>query len=221
MVGATKNGINLRALENYFHANGYTIIRPDISLIELIHMMNSAKEIATISGTPAHNYAFILRDKSPDLYIIERHAWINLFQLSLNKMLNLSTVNIDAYYLPRLTSSQDSIMLFAPTPQFAEWAKTKGYIRDGEFVNSKRHTRLKELRLFIRRYRRYWCSGDGLCSWEIASGTSITEALIASRERYNPWLHESLPIMWYDYLTPRALVRLILHHLRKFFKRVP
>ena len=216
--GATKDGINLRALEDYFRANGYAIVRPDISLIELIHMMNSAKEIATISGTPAHNYAFILRDKAPELYILERHAWINVFQLSLNKMLNLETVNIDAYYLPRLTSSQNPIMLFAPTPQFKEWAKEKGYLHDGEFVDFRRHTRIKELRTFIRRYRRYFCSGDALMWWEIPSGEAIIEALIASRERYNPWLNESLPIMWYDYLTPRAFVRLI---LRKFFKRAP
>lgn len=219
-AGATKNGINLQALENYFHANGYTIVRPDISLVELIHLMNHADEIATISGTPAHNYAFILRPESIRLYIIERHAWVNVFQLSLNKMLNLPTVNIDAYYLPRLTSSQDSIMLFAPTPQFKELAKEKGWLLQGEFVNSKRRRRIKELRAFIRRYRRYCCSGDGLCPWEIASGEAIAEALIASRERYNPWLHEALPVMWYDYLTPRALIRLLIYKLRIYVKKL-
>ncbi|MDE6027355.1 MAG: glycosyltransferase 61 family protein, partial [Muribaculaceae bacterium] len=214
--GAVKNAVNLMELEQYFKDNGFATISPEqISLIDLIHIMDSADTIASIGGTPAHNFVFVNRPDSKHLIIIERHPCVNDFQISLNKMTGCQTINVDAFYLPKAASSQDGIMLFAPTPQFCEFAANLNFIKEGHFVDDAKRQRRRELRKFLSRYRRYWCSGDALCPWEIYSGQAIAEAMVASRERYREWLQDSLPIMWYDYLTPRALLRMVISYLRK------
>lgn len=208
--GATRNAINLENLEVYFKKNGFKIVSPErISLVDLIHIINRCDTVATIEGTLAHNYVFVQQPEAMRLIILERHAWVNEFQISLNRMMGMETVNVDVYYLPKGASSQDGLMLFAPTPQFREFATDLGLSDGGRFVDDSVRRRGHELRRFISRYRRYWCTGDGLCEWEEGSGQAIVEAMIASRERYGEWLHESMPLMWYDYLSPRALVRLI------------
>ena len=214
--GATRNAINLENLEMYFKKNGFKIVSPErLSLIDLIHIMNRCDALATIEGTLAHNYVFVQQPEAKRLIILERHAWINEFQVSLNKMMGMETIDVDAYYLPKGASSQDSLMLFAPTPQFREFAKDLGLTDGGCFVDDNVSRRRHELRCFISRYRRYWCSGDGLCEWEEGSGQAIIEAMIESRERYDEWLHKSMPLMWYDYMSPRALARFI---IKKFFR---
>lgn len=205
---AARNAVNLNELETYFKRNGYTLLSPEkSSLTELIHIMNGASKLATISGTTAHNFAFVQNMYDKEINIIERHAWVNSFQISLNLMLGVSSVNIDGFYLPRPASAQDSLMLFAPTPQFRNFARDSKLTDDGLFVDDKKSTRRRELRRFLTRYRRYWCSGNALCAWEIESGVPISEAIVASKERYEEWISKALPLMWYDYLTPRAVVR--------------
>lgn len=214
--GASQNAVNLIELETYFKENGFEIISPEkTSLIDLIHIMNKSDTVATIGGSPAHNFVFINRPETKRLIIIERHAWLNDFQISLNKMCGCDTIYVDGYYLPKAASSQDGLMLFAPTPQFCKFAVDFGLSNKGYFADDNRKTRKRELRKFLSRYRRYWCSGDALCPWEIDSGEAIAEAMVASRERYAEWLQDSLPVMWYDYLSPRALVRMALYYLRK------
>ena len=214
--GAVKNAVNLIELEKYFRDNGFELISPEkTSLIDLIHIMDHADTIATIGGTPAHNFVFVNLPDSKRLIIIERHPWVNDFQISLNKMTGCKTIDVDAFFLPKAASSQDGLMLFAPTKEFCEFAIDHGLSKDGQFVSDSRVVRHRELRKFLRRYRRYWCSGDALCPWEIDSGQAIAEAMVASRERYKEWLQDSLPVMWYDYMSARALVRMFLYYLRR------
>lgn len=219
--GATRDAVNLLALERYFEANGFSLIRPEAtSLVDLIHMMDQADEIATISGSLAHNYVFVNNPGDKKLIIIERHAWVNLYQVSLNKMLGLPVVSVDGFYLPRLATSKDGVWLFAPTRQFCEFARDNGFSQNGAFVGSNYFSRLKELHRFVARYRRYMCSGNAVCDWEIDSGRAITEAIIASNERYEEWLAKGVPLMWFDYFSPWAVARLLREILRKIVRKL-
>lgn len=216
--GAATNSINIKELEEFFAKNGYEIVNPEqLNLQQCIRLLVNASCIATISGTLAHNFVFAGDTSDKQIVIIERHGWINSFQASLNKMMDMAPIHVDGYYLPKPSSSQDGIMLFAPTPQFLQFAHDNNMI-DAHFVKDSLRVRHNELHRFIKRYRRYYGSGDGVLPWEIESGQSIIEAMIASRERYGEWLTNYLPVTWHDMLTPRFVARSLKYLLKQRFR---
>lgn len=210
-----RDSINTELLDAFFLSNGYHVLSPEqLSLTVLIHILHKASSIATVSGTLAHNFVFATDPEDKDFIIIERHGWINDFQLGLDKMMGIHPVHVDGFYLPRLSSSQDNIMLFAPTPQFIDFAHAYG-LSGADFADSSTSTRIKELRRFIQRCRRYYGCATGLQPWETESGPSILEALVASQERYAPWINSHLPVSWYDFCTPRFIARFLRHLIRR------
>lgn len=213
--GMERNAINIRRLDRFFESAGYKVISPELlSLDDLVLLMRKASTIAAISGSVAHNFIFAPNAADKKLVIIERHPWANVFQAGLDKMMSLGVVYVDGYHLPRPVSSQDSVTIFSATPELQRFATDESMSTD-PFGDDSCRQRRRELSAFLRRYRRYYGHSDGIVPWEVESGVEILEAMVASRERYSPWLEKFLPLYFTDWFHPRFLLRYLRYRLRK------
>lgn len=210
---ATRDEVNICRLDRFFADAGFEIVSPEkLSLTALIRMMAEASEIASISGSTAHNFLFAPPGKGCRFTVIDRHPHCNVFQVSIDKMLDIDVTYVDASWLPRFASSQDRVALFGLTPQLAAYAAARGMSTaawtDGDDTpQADRRRRKKELRQYLRRYRRYYGESESLESWEIADADVLADAAISTRAHYPEWLERHYPLTWYDYLTPRTLLR--------------
>lgn len=84
-------------LDSFFRNNGYEVVAPEkLSLSQLIYMIRSAKEIATISGTVHHNILF--GNQGQKITIMERLI-VNIdYQVSVNQVRDLDVTYVDANF---------------------------------------------------------------------------------------------------------------------------
>lgn len=93
--GIKKREFGLEIIDNYFEKNGYKVLCPEkITLLELIHYIKNADEIAMFSGSVHHNILFA--DDGKKIILIERNVINNEIQVDINRMKNLSVEYIDA-----------------------------------------------------------------------------------------------------------------------------
>lgn len=216
LKSARTDEVNLDKLDRLFADNGFEVISPEqISLARLIRIFHHAEEIASISGSTAHNFVFSLPDRNRRYTIIERHATPNTFQINIDRMLGITPDYIDSFHMPVFSSSQDRPVLYAMTGELESYAKERGWniIGFGHYdsVRQRRH----ELARYLLRHRRYFGNSESFEPWEVDCASVLAEAVMDARDYYSPWLRDLRPLLWYDYLTPRfymrALKRLVTH----------
>ena len=69
----------------------------------------------------------------------------------------------------------------------------------------------KLLTIFRRRYG----YGVGLNSWEVSQFPAIAEAYFESYQRYGKYLERQVPIMWFDWFSPRVYIRMLRNLLKQ------
>lgn len=192
--------ININKIDQLFILNGYETVCPEqISLRELIIRMNNADEIVSYSGSTAHNILF--SDKKT-FFIIERCAANNIYQIGIMKMMQNNNILIDCFYQPLLVSGTDNLTIYGITPELKKFVASRGWAIPDEF-----HSPLKEIRRYLKVYRRHYGYGLGLNSWENSQALAINEAYYASYDRYKKYLNLNFPVLWNDYFSPRVLYR--------------
>ena len=201
--------INCGMIERIFESAGYTPVNPEsLSLSELIRSMHNAREIASFSGSTAHNLLFCR--PGVRFISIERAAANNLYQTAILRLLSPSAVMIDAFYQPLLISSTDNLTIYGLTPEFTR------FIRDLGWPSAARSSSpAREFRAYLRVARRNYGYAPGLNEWESQELPAIVEAYHASRGRYAPWLGRRRPVLWSDYLSVRVIKRLLCDLIRK------
>ncbi len=202
--------INIRLIDDIFRQNGFQIIYPEeVSLIELITLMNRAPAVASYSGSTAHNLLFCHKT---NFISIERCAANNIYQVAINKMANHDATYIDAFYQPMLTSSTDNLTIYGLTDKLKQFLDDKGYTYPVEI----RQNIVKEFRTYLKFYRRHYGYACGLNQWETDQLPAIAEAYFESADRYACVLGRRYPVLWHDFLSPRVWYKFLKH---TFFHR--
>ncbi|MCM1518953.1 MAG: glycosyltransferase 61 family protein [Pseudoflavonifractor sp.] len=216
LKNAIKDEINISHIEQLFANNGYTVISPEtLSITEMVHMLDKATDMVSLSGSTAHNFVFTSDASSKRFAIIERHAWVNTFQITINRMLGIYPAIVDAYYLPNFSTSQGFVFLYSFTEYLHRFVTDRN-MTSGQFDKSKtRKFRRHELSRYLLRYRRYYGNSEALEPWEILTAQTLAEAVVETRARYPEWLVELRPLLWYDYLTPRFYLRMLKRLLKR------
>lgn len=205
---AINDEINISHMNQLFADNGYAVISPEsLSIIEMVNLLDKATDIISLSGSTAHNFVFTPNAPTKRFAIIERHAWVNTFQITINRMLEINPAIVDAYYLPNFSTSQGFVFLYGFTDHLHHFAVDRN-LTSIQFDKSKTlKFRRHELSRYLLRYRRYYGNSEALEPWEIPTAQTIAEAVVETRARYPEWLVELRPLLWYDYLTPRFYLR--------------
>lgn len=193
--------INLGIIESIFTAGGYEAVSPEnVTLSELIVRMESASEIVSCSGSTAHN---ILFSSNPNLVILERCAANNVYQIGIMKMTGRKYTAIDCFYQPLLVPSTDNLTIYGLTPQLCAFIADRSLTIPENWPDSP----LSEFRRCLKIFRRHHGYASGLNEWETAEAPAIYEAYFDSRARYRLMLERRIPVMWYDYFSPRVIFR--------------
>lgn len=98
--------LNSSFTERIFAAGGFTPVSPEsVGLAELVRLMNGAEEVASFSGSTAHNLLFCA--PGARFVSIERAAANNMYQAAIFRLLDVRATPVDAFWQPLLVSSTD------------------------------------------------------------------------------------------------------------------
>ena len=207
--GNDKIQINIEKIDRVFTLNGYKTISPEsISLRELIVSMHNADEVVSYSGSTAHD---ILFSSEKRFVILERCAANNMYQIGIMKMMKNENILVDCFYQPLLASSTDNLTIYGMTPEFVNFIKSRGWP-----VPSELNSPLKEIRRYIKIYRRHYGYGLGINNWEDSQAPAIREAYYESYTRYKRYLNRNFPVLWCQYFSPTVIYKT----LRAFKARI-
>ena len=201
--------LNVKSIENTFITNGYKPVFPETtSLSDLITLMDSAACIVSFSGSTAHNILFAENKK---LIVLERCAANNIYQIGIAKMTGGEYVPIDCFYQPLLVSSTDNLTVYAFTSQFKSFVSEYGM----ELPEDDNTDLKQEFKKLLTIFRRRYGYGVGLNSWEVSQFPAIAEAYFESYQRYGKYLERQVPVMWFDWFSPRVYMRMLRNLLKR------
>ena len=163
-------------LEQYFAANGFTILYPEeLTLEEMICYIRKADICATPSGTLPHNYLFA-QDKKKTM-IVERMTLINEMQVDVDRIKDLDLTYIDGHWLIYPGVSGGGPFCFGYTAAFRKFTNDHRYQHPDERFLSEKYKR-DCLRRFMKAHRSFFGYDWGMEKWT----TIYAEALFESHE---------------------------------------
>ena len=113
-------------LEQYFKANGFTILYPeDLTLEQMICYIRNAEICASPSGTLPHNYLFSQDNKR--VIIVERTSLINEMQIDVDRIKDLEVIYIDGHWMFYPGLSGGGPFCYGYTKEFKEFTKDFEY----------------------------------------------------------------------------------------------
>ena len=113
-------------IENTFTNNSFEVVHMENhTLHEQIKILNSAKEIALINGSLAHNLLFIRGDAR--VYIINKTYRINLHQVVINQISGVNEQYIDAFIAPRQVLYGVGPFIIKITEEFHEFCEDHSF----------------------------------------------------------------------------------------------
>ncbi len=134
---ATEKGIGIEMLNDFFQKNGFEVIAPELlDLTQMIYMLQNAEVVATFSGTAAHNLLFFR--EYGQVIILERTSQNNLYQVDVNRMMNLNVTLVDSNLMLCPTNYGDGPHLFFWNKYFDEFVTHGDYqIPDKKFKSKE------------------------------------------------------------------------------------
>ena len=122
---AVQSESGLDMLEDYFSGNGYKILFPECQpLTETICAIREADAVASESGSCAHNFLFCREGQK--VTVIERQAFINDAQASIDRVRRLNTTYVEAALTIAKIYHGKGPFLIAYTPYFRNYAEYLG-----------------------------------------------------------------------------------------------
>lgn len=198
LKNATRKEINIECVDKFFQNNGYTIISPEkLMLKDLVIMMSDASEIVSINGTLAHNVLFA--PQGVDFTVLERHGFINSWQMGCNIAKGIDGTYVDCYELPTISNPIGSVFLYEATEQFQQWACSKG-MTVTEFSQHPAALK-KELKRFLRLTTSEYGHTPVVLPYDLHRGSIYMEAMLDSERRYYRWARRQQPLFLSDYFS--------------------
>lgn len=201
LKNAQLNEINIDLIDRFFLNNGYEILSPErMSLRELIGYLQNAKSIVSICGTLSHNFLFACREA--DFAIIERHAFINEWQMTIDRSLGITPDYIDAFQMPMQSDGIGSLFLYRDTTQLKKWSIER-HLKLPNFPNDS-HTLRKELRKYLKRYFNTYGYSPHFNPYDVKLGSVYVEAILEATKVYGGWTSRRKPLFINDYFCIRC-----------------
>jgi hypothetical protein len=165
-------------------------------------MLGNASEIATISGTTAHNLLFA--NPNAKVTIFERYTLNNNIQPAINLCVGYETAFVDASVAPMIINQGGGPFLYYATPQLCDYASDRQYSMP---QNQMSNARL--IQRYMRSYHRLYAYRINFEMWQISELPAFAEAYNYALEQFYPWLVGRRPLLIYDWLRPRTLAKYI------------
>lgn len=208
----------MEIMDSFFLKNGYQLVSPEsMKLSELICLVNSADECATLSGSISHNFLFTKEELK--VVIIERCPWAGDNQADTDIIKRLRTTYIDAHYCIRSTPIGDGPFLYAWNSHLKEFAESNSMQSpDSEFL-SDRYLK-KNVKTVLKRHFKFYKYSWGLEPWQISHADLIVEAYFESFNEIGHYLkgNESLFVtdkLFYQEKKPKKSFRRKLGALKR------
>ncbi|MBR2553956.1 MAG: glycosyltransferase family 61 protein [Aeriscardovia sp.] len=200
-------------VDHFFHKNGFTIIYPEeISLSEMILLLQNAKICAAESGTLTHNFLFAQKGK--EVIIIERQVTINVYQCNVDIIKALNVTYVDANYEIYTTSSSYGPYFLGYTACFQRFAEEKGLIPPDRYYISEKYLK-KCLRQYIKSCDNEYGYARQHGAWQYYQRHAIFEAYEEALDKFRSYLFKRKPLFWYHYFQWRFMKSAIKRTLRK------
>lgn len=207
---ATMNEIGLIAVESLFTSNEYEPIYPEaLSLSELIWILDVAESTAAISGTLPHNMMFA--PSGSRLIVLEKYANINNFQQGIDIVKDLDATYISADYLLHCVDPGLGPFIMGETPELMAFISDAGWKKPKASQRFTRSDVARYFSLFFRHYGREWI----LPEWIECEIGLLREAYDKSMPIFSKWLSNHSPVLFFDWLSPRLVIKWILSYLRR------
>lgn len=143
-----------KILDNFFEKNGYQILYPEeLSLAEMIRILQASDECAMVEGTLAHNLMFA--KEGMKAVILEKRIDYNLYQVYVNEVKDLDVDYIDAYYVLYPVVSFEGPYYSDYTMQLAAYADARRMERPDPQYLSETYRR-EGFESFMRTYKVKW-----------------------------------------------------------------
>lgn len=212
---AKKYEIGIGLIEDFFVKNGYEIIYPErIPLSELIRSMQNADEIATMSGSTAHNLLFA--PKNARCVVVEKYAYVNYYQTAIDILRNLEVSYIDANSFVYSVSPGLGPFILKCNKWLSLFAESRGF-DCSMFTSNDKSTNKRQLKEFVRLYKREYGYQWYLPEWLLDSVPMMYEAYSESYGDYHQWLSGEQPLCISDLMNPYYFMRWIYRCFRSKF----
>lgn len=197
-------------LDSFFLKNGYKVIYPEeISLSEMILLLNHCKECASVSGTLPHNMLFC-----PDyskITIVERNVLNNEIQSDINRMKCLDVTYVDANIpiYPVMVGYGPFILGY--TEQMRQYTEDRCYHAPDVKYSQKRYLR-KGFAAYMKEYNRVYHYQWYMADWMVQYSDYLVEGYRAGEKYYADYLSGRKPFLLVHYFMP--------HYWMAFAKRI-
>lgn len=192
------NEINCEILDQFFSDNGFVVLSPEkMTLIELIRHFHSADRIASICGTLAHNFLFA--PSTSEFIIVERHGFINEWQMTCNLSIGIDPTLVDAHYQPMQSDSIGFLFLYQATKELESWIMDNNLVSHKFPTSKKSHA--KEFRRYLKRYKSSYGYAPYYHSYDQKLGEVYVEAILDTSKVYGPWMYGTAPVLFTDYFS--------------------
>ena len=198
----------LDSLDEFFSANGYTVIYPEaMSLGEMILLLQNAEIVASTSGSLPHNVLFC--KPGTEVVLAERLPINNEIQTDINEMMDLKVTYVDVCFSIYPTQLEGPI-IYGYTKCLDHFAD------DSNMVKCNKNREINHLRAIFAQYMRVYRRWYGL-KWFSAEMFrpyygALREAYEESEEVFYPFLNRDRPY--------RPLLFLDRHYLLMEFQRI-
>ena len=205
--------MGLDFVDHYFRKNGFEIVYPEeVSLSQLIRMLQAAKVCASESGTLTHNFLFAQQGK--EVIIVERQVTINDYQCNVDIIKDLHPIYIDANYEIYTTAVGYGPYLLGYTKCFQRFTEDYGYKAPDAYYTSEKYAK-KCLARYIKACDTEYGYKRQYCSWQMISRRAIMEAYEEALEKFRPYLEKKKPLFWWQAFQPRYIKALLKRLLRR------
>ena len=204
-------------IDHFFSKNGFAIVYPEeISLSEMILLLQNADICAAESGTLPHNFLFAQKGK--EVIIIERQVTLNVYQCNVDVARELNATYVDANYEIYTTESSYGPYLLGYTSCFRKFVEEKNLIPPDNHYISEKYTK-KCLRQYLRRCDLEYGYARQHSPWQYYLRHSIFEAYEEALEKFRPYLLKQKPLFWYHNFQWRFMKRAISRTVKKISKK--
>lgn len=199
-------------LDHLFQKNGYVQIAPEkCSLTETIRQIYYAREVASLSGSAAHNFLFGQQGKQ--VLILDRLVFNDDNQADIDRIREQNVTYVDVS-IPLYTCDFGGPFIVGYSEQTERFVHDQGYLPpDPEFLSERYRRKIFAgyMQAYWNRFRLRWHMLD----WYSTCTDQLWEGYQAGEAYFRPYMNGEKPYFWYHCFYPHYIKQFIKGALRK------